>query len=60
MPSIFEALKNYLPDRSVLDTRPPFDDDLSQPLFHKGSAVGCITLHGIGGTPANIAWWRTR
>ncbi|NLI55242.1 MAG: alpha/beta fold hydrolase [Clostridiales bacterium] len=54
MPSIFEALKNYLPDRSVLDTRPPFDDDLSQPLFHKGNAVGCITLHGIGGTPANI------
>ncbi len=54
MPSIFEALKNYLPDKSVLDARPPFDDDLSQPLFHKGSAVGCITLHGIGGTPANI------
>lgn len=54
MPSIFEALKNYLPDKSVLDTRPPFDDDLSQPLFIKGSAVGCITLHGIGGTPANI------
>ncbi len=54
MPSIFEALKNYLPDKRVLDERPPFDDDISQPLFHKGNAVGCITLHGIGGTPANI------
>ena len=54
MPSIVEALKDYLPDKAVLDQRPPFDDDLSQPLFHKGSAVGCITLHGIGGTPANI------
>ena len=54
MPSIFEALKDYMPDKSVLDQRPPFDDDLSQPLFHKGNSVGCITLHGIGGTPANI------
>ncbi len=54
MPSIFEALKDYLPDKSVLDQRPPFDDDLSQPLFHKGGPIGCITLHGIGGTPANI------
>lgn len=54
MPSIFEAFKDYLPDKSVLDQRPPFDEDLSQPLFHKGSKVGCITLHGIGGTPANI------
>lgn len=54
MPSIFEALKDYLPDKAVLDQRPPFDDDLSQPLFRKGSEVGCITLHGIGGTPANI------
>ena len=55
MPSIFEALKDYLPDKAVLDQRPPFDDDLSQPLFHKGSEIGCITLHGIGGTPANIS-----
>ena len=54
MPSIFEVLKDYLPDRAVLDQRPPFDDDLSQPLFHKGNEIGCITLHGIGGTPANI------
>ena len=54
MPSIFEALKDYMPDKAVLDQRPPFDDDLSQPLFHKGSEIGCITLHGIGGTPANI------
>lgn len=54
MPSIFGALKDYLPDKAVLDQRPPFDDDLSQPLFHKGNEIGCITLHGIGGTPANI------
>lgn len=54
MPSILEALKDYLPDKAVLDQRPPFDDDLSQPLFHKGNEIGCITLHGIGGTPANI------
>lgn len=54
MPSIFEALQDYLPDKRVLDQRPPFDDDLSQPLFHKGNTVGCITLHGIGGTPANV------
>lgn len=54
MPSIFEALKDYLPDKSVLDQHPPFDDNLSQPLFHKGNSIGCITLHGIGGTPANI------
>lgn len=54
MPSILEALKDYLPDKTVLDQRPPFDNDLSQPLFHKGNEIGCITLHGIGGTPANI------
>ena len=54
MPSFFEVLKDYLPDKAVLDQRPPFDDDLSQPLFHKGNEIGCITLHGIGGTPANI------
>jgi len=54
MPSILEALKDYLPDRAVLDQHPPFDGDLSQPLFHKGNEIGCITLHGIGGTPANI------
>lgn len=54
MPSFFEVLKDYLPDKAVLDQRPPFDDNLSQPLFHKGNEIGCITLHGIGGTPANI------
>lgn len=54
MPSIFQALKDYLPDKAVLDQKPPFDGDLSQPLFHKGNEIGCITLHGIGGTPANV------
>ncbi len=54
MPSFLKALKEYLPDKSVLDHHPAFDDDLSRPLFIKGGPVGCITLHGIGGTPANI------
>ncbi len=54
MPSIIAALKKYLPDKTVLDLKTPFDDDISAPLFHKGGSVGCITLHGIGGTPANI------
>lgn len=54
MPSFLKAMKDYLPDKSVLDHHPPFDDDLSQPLFIRGDHIGCITLHGIGGTPANI------
>ncbi len=54
MPSIFGALKKYVPDKRVLDQRPDFANDIAQPLFHKGNHVGCITLHGIGGTPANI------
>lgn len=52
--SKLKALMQYLPNRRVLDVVPPFDDDISQPLFHKGNQVGCITLHGIGGTPANV------
>ena len=52
--SKLKALRQYLPDRRVLDDVMPFDDDISQPLFHQGGDVGCITLHGIGGTPANI------
>ena len=54
MPSIIQSIREYLPDKSLLDQRPDFDDDLSQPLFRKGSNVGCLTLHGGGGTPANI------
>ncbi len=54
MPSFWKAMREYLPDKSVYDSRPAFDDDLSKPLFRKGGRVGCITLHGIGGTPANI------
>ena len=49
-----QKIVQYIPDRRILDERPAFDGDISQPLFHKGSEVGCITLHGIGGTPANI------
>ena len=54
MSSFIHALKKYLPDSSVLDERPPFDDDLSAPFFARGSEVGCLVLHGIGGTPANV------
>lgn len=43
----------YRPDRTILDERPAFDE-LAQPFFHKGNGVGCIVLHGIGGTPANV------
>ncbi len=52
--SKLRALLEYLPNPQVFDVFPPFDGDISQPLFHKGNDVGCITLHGIGGTPANI------
>ena len=52
--SKLKALRQYLPDKRVLDEELPFDNDISQPLFHKGNTVGCITLHGIGGTPANV------
>lgn len=53
MPSFFQVIREYLPDKTVLDGRPPFDA-LSEPLFVKGNGVGCIVLHGIGGTPANV------
>ncbi len=52
--SKLKALMQYLPNRRVLDERPDFQNDIAQPLFHKGNEIGCITLHGISGTPANI------
>lgn len=52
--SKLKALKQYLPNKSGLDVVVPLDDDIAQPLMHKGNHIGCITLHGIGGTPANI------
>ena len=45
MPSFIQILKEYLPDKSVMDVRPPFDGDLSQinangyQLYVNGSAV---------------------
>lgn len=54
MPSFIQALKKNLPDRSVLDERPPFDGNLSAPFFARGNEIGCLVLHGIGGTPANV------
>lgn len=43
----------YAADRSLRDLRPAFDA-LSAPFFHSGGRVGCLVLHGIGGTPANV------
>lgn len=53
MASIIKAITQYLPDRRILDARQDFDA-FAEPLFHKGNEIGCIALHGIGGTPANI------
>jgi len=54
MPSIIKTIAQYMPDKRVLDEKPDFNNELAQSLFHKGSPIGCITLHGIGGTPANV------
>ncbi len=35
------------------DTLQAFDA-LAQPYFHKGSAVGCLLMHGFTGSPANV------
>ncbi len=55
MASTLGKILRYLhPDRTILNERPAFDDELSAPLFRKGNEVGCLTVHGIGGTPANV------
>ena len=46
-------LFGYTVDSSLLDHHPDFDS-YAAPFFHKGSNTGCIVLHGIGGTPANV------
>ncbi len=46
-------LYGYQLDNSEADHHPDFDD-LALPFFHKGNEIGCICLHGIGGTPANV------
>lgn len=51
--STLHQLMKYVPDASVLDEAVDFDD-LSAPYFHKGNEIGCLVLHGIGGTPANV------
>ena len=43
----------YEPNRAMLDEHPPFDA-VAAPYFHQGGEVGCLVLHGIGGTPANV------
>lgn len=48
-------LLGYALDRSVLDERVAFDA-LAAPYFcvPDRARVGCVVLHGIGGTPANV------
>lgn len=44
----------YAFDNRILDEPAAFDV-LSEPYFHAGhNGVGCLLLHGIGGTPANM------
>ncbi len=48
------SLSGYAFDNRILDEPAAFDT-LSEPYFHAGhSTVGCLLLHGIGGTPANM------
>lgn len=55
MSGIFANVRKYLhPDPTVLDERQDFDSDLSTEFFHTGNRIGCVVLHGIGGTPANV------
>ena len=46
-------LFGYQIDDSRIDEHPDLDE-LAQPYFHKGNNIGCICIHGIGGTPANM------
>ena len=47
-------LPGFAFDNRILDAPSAFDA-LSDPYFHAGqNAVGCLVLHGIGGTPANV------
>ncbi len=48
------SLSGYAFDNRILDEPAAFDT-LSEPYFRAGhSTVGCLLLHGIGGTPANM------
>lgn len=46
-------LFGYRLDRSVALERVTLGP-MDEPIYHRGSAVGCLVLHGIGGTPANV------
>jgi len=46
-------------DKRILDEAQIFDA-FAAPLFHKGNDVGCLVLHGIGGTPANVRYLADR
>lgn len=53
MLSILQAFQKYRIDPTVYDEQPAYTP-LSDEFFVKGSEVGCIVLHGIAGTPANV------
>ncbi len=46
-------LFGYRLDKSVALERVSLGP-MDEPVCHRGSAVGCLVLHGIGGTPANV------
>lgn len=46
-------LFGYVLDKSVALERVTLGP-MDEPVYCRGSAVGCLVLHGIGGTPANV------
>ncbi len=46
-------LFGYEISKSQMNVRIGFTD-IAQPFFSKGNHIGCVVLHGIGGTPANV------
>lgn len=46
-------LRGYRTDRSAATER-LVPMELDEPFFRAGSGTGCLVLHGIGGTPANV------
>lgn len=46
-------IMGYEISRTIQDQVCDFDD-LAKPFFQQGNKVGCLVLHGIGGTAANV------
>lgn len=47
------TLYGYRFDRDIRNERLA-PGELDKPLFFQGDQVGCVVIHGIGGTPANV------